>query len=112
MNEQPEPLPGYFPPVSATPPAGYRSPPPGYVPSPPPASGVNLLAVFAILAIFFSTPGALVLGLVARSQIRQTGQRGLTMAWIGIVGGALGVVLYLVGVVFLVALLGGFEWLR
>jgi hypothetical protein len=110
VNEAPEPMPGYFPPVSAPQPVGYGPPPPGYAPPPAPEPGVSVLAVLAIVAIFFITPGALVLGLVARSQIRSTGQRGMTMAWIGIVIGAIGTLFYLAVAAYVVWLFTGDDW--
>ncbi|MGY1710725.1 DUF4190 domain-containing protein [Geodermatophilus sp. SYSU D00758] len=107
----------------------HGTPPPGWaqVPAygPPPGSGVppgypygpgpyrrptNTLAVLSLVMAFVFAPAGLVLGIVARRQIRQTGEEGDGLALAGIVVGgiacALVVLLVVLWVVALVALAG------
>ncbi len=122
MPELPEPTeqpparhdqPGYWPPVGYVPPQPRYGPPlpAGYVrPAPSGERTVNVLAVLGVVAIFVFMPLALVLGLIARSQIKQNGQRGLVMAWAGIIAGG-AFIAVLVGVMVFVVILmasGGF----
>lgn len=76
-------------------PAGYGQPD-AY---PPPRRPTNTLAVLAIVLAFVCAPAGLVLGIVARRQIRRTGEEGAGLALAGIVVGSLWTAL-------LVALLG------
>jgi len=87
------PPPGYGPP-------GY-GPPPGY----PPFAyrrPTNTTAILALVFIFVFAPVSLVLGLVARRQIRETGEEGDGMALAGIIVGGISVALFVVGILFLV----------
>ncbi len=108
--------PGYGPPAGQNPPPGYGAPagygpPPGYGPpgyGPPPGYGVpgqpvfvvkrptNSTAILALVFAFVFAPAGLILGIVARRQIRQTGEDGDGMALAGIVIGSIAVALYAV----------------
>ncbi|MDK3258085.1 DUF4190 domain-containing protein [Blastococcus capsensis] len=80
--------PGYPPPGYAQP--GY--PPPGYgPPGYPPAYGrsTNTLAILALVMAFVFAPAGLVLGIVARKQIKRTGEEGSGLALAGIIVGGL-----------------------
>jgi hypothetical protein len=109
----PEQPPGQQPPPEgfAAPPPGYGPPPPGYGAPPPPSYGpapgyppgfgppagfapprkTNTLAIVALVSIFVCSPASLVLGIIARNQIKQTGEAGDGMALAGIIVGAISV---------------------
>ena len=77
------PVPGY--------PPGYGPPgyaPPGY-PLPPYARPTNTMAILALVLAFVFAPAGLVLGIIARRQIRQTGEQGEGLALAGIIIGAI-----------------------
>jgi hypothetical protein len=82
-------------------------PPPGYGPFP--GYGwrrpTNQLAVLALLLAFVLGPVGLVLGLVARRQVQQTGEAGDGLALAAVVIGGIATTLIVVGVVLSVALL-------
>ncbi|CCG01933.1 DUF4190 domain-containing protein [Blastococcus saxobsidens] len=83
-----QPGPGYPPPGYAQPgypPSGYG--PPGY----PPGYGrpTNTMAILALVMAFVFAPAGLVLGIVARKQIRRTGEEGSGLALAGIIIGGL-----------------------
>ena len=94
MTEQP---PGYgYPPPTA---GGYGYPPPSGYP-PPQNVGTNALAVvslvcslFGWICLFIGALAGVILGFVALSQIKRTGQRGRGMAIAGIIIGSLLLVL-------------------
>ena len=105
------PPPGYAPPPGYPPQPGY-GPPPGYPPQPygPPGWGpgwprpTNTLAILALVLAFVFAPAGLVLGVVARRQIRQTGEEGDGLALAGIIIGAIATALFaLVIVVWVIA---------
>lgn len=122
------PPPGSYP---SPPPAGYPNPayPPGYYP--PPASATNNLAIFSLVAggagIFLFCVGliipcvgilglilgaaAIVLGIMAINQIRVSQESGRGLAIAGIVTGAVGLVLTIVLIVFVVGLIALFATL-
>src|SRR3954469_16399103 len=93
--------PGYGPPVGYGPPPGYAPPPgygqqpgygqPGYGPPPgyPPAYGrpTNTMAILSLVLAFVFAPAGLILGIIARKQIRQTGEEGAGLALAGIIRG-------------------------
>lgn len=85
-------------------PAGYaghpapQSPPVGVGPMPPvpaPQAPLNTLSWLSVVIAFIVSPVAIVLGVVARSQIARTGERGRGLATLGTV---LGAVFSLVGI--------------
>ncbi len=96
------PGPGYAPPGHGHPgypPAGYG--PPGY----PPAYGrpTNTMAILALVLAFVFPPAGLVLGIVARRQIRQTGEDGEGLALAGIIVGGIATAILVLVFVFLIA---------
>ena len=104
--------PGYGPPPGYGqqpygPPAGY-GPPPGY---PTYARPTNTMAILALVMAFVFAPAGLILGIVARKQIRQTGEDGDGLALAGmIVGGiftAIFVVLIVLWIIAIVAIGNG-----
>ena len=86
---------GYGPPPQAQPysNAGY-----GYPMQPP----TNTLAILSLVFAFVFAPAAIVLGAVARKQIRRTGERGSGLATSGFV---LGIVFTVISVIWTVAVL-------
>lgn len=104
-SPEPYPTPPAYP--AYPPPYGYYPPPPGYPPPgwavPRPTNGLAIASmILGILWIYWiGSILALVFGLVARSQIRRTGEGGDGMAVAGIVLGGIGcatLALVLVGV--------------
>lgn len=69
-------------------------------------AGTNVMAILALVFAFIFAPAAIVLGAVAKRQIRQTGEQGAGLAkagfWLGIVFTVLGV-LWVVFVVIVAA---------
>jgi hypothetical protein len=92
------PPPGYSPPP-AYPPHSYG--PPGY---PPAGWGrpTNTMAILALVMAFVFAPAGLVLGIVARKQIRQTGEDGDGLALAGIIVGGVVTALFVLMFVFLI----------
>jgi hypothetical protein len=97
------------PPPAGAPPYGYGQPPPGYAAPgygqpgyPPPGYGqppgyppyygrpTNTLAILALIMAFVFAPAGLILGIVARKQIRRTGEDGDGLALAGIIVGGIG----------------------
>ncbi|MFP5218210.1 MAG: DUF4190 domain-containing protein [Actinomycetes bacterium] len=72
-----QPAPGY-----GTPPPGYGTPPPGW--GQPQKQGTNGLAIASLVTAFLCSPVGIVLGFVAKSQIKKTGQSGDGLATAGI----------------------------
>lgn len=90
------PVPAYppaGPPGYAYPPPGYAYPPPGHVYPPPPYGYVVAPSynTYAILAVVFAfavfAPLGIFFGYKARDQIARTGERGIELAKVGIIGG-------------------------
>jgi hypothetical protein len=89
------PPPTYGPPPGYGPVPGYGAPgygppaygPPGFAPRRP----TNGLAIGALVSIFVFPPIALVLGLLARQQIRRTGEEGDGIALAAVIVGGLAV---------------------
>jgi hypothetical protein len=110
----PPPQPAYAPPPGYGQPA-YGPPPgypqaPGYGPPPgygyPPAYGrpTNTMAILALVLAFVFAPAGLIMGIVARKQIRQTGEDGDGLALAGIiVGGIFTAIFVLFVVIWIVA---------
>lgn len=90
--EQPQ---GYGSPPSAPPPYGEQQ---GGWGAPPAKSGTNGMAIASLVTAFLCSPVGIVLGFVAKNQIKQTGQGGNGLATAGIV---LGVVFILLNVLLL-----------
>ena len=81
-------------------PAGYGAP--GY--GPPPGYGyprpTNTLAVLALVMAFVFSPVGLVLGILARRQIRETHEQGDGLALAGIIVGGIGTALAVLAFLF------------
>ena len=97
------PPPGYPPPPAYGapgygPPPGYGYPPPGY----PGAwrRPTNTLAILALVMAFVFAPAGLVLGIVARKQIKRTGEDGEGLALAGIIVGAITTAFFVLFIVF------------
>jgi hypothetical protein len=102
------PQPQYGPP--GYPPSGYPQPgypPPGYgAPGFPPVyvRPTNTMAILALVMAFVFAPAGLILGIVARKQIRETGEDGDGLALAGIiVGGIVTAIFVLFIVLWIVA---------
>ncbi len=97
--------PGYGPPPGYAPPAygppGY-GPPPGYTPGFGYRRPTNTMAILALVFIFVFAPASLALGLVARRQIRETGEEGDGMALAGVIVGGIATALFVLGILFFV----------
>lgn len=85
---------GQYGPDGAPPPPPYGPPQPGpygYAPYgypyPPPRQPTNTLAILALVFAFVCAPAAIVMGVIARRQIRRTGEQGQGMATAGLVMG-------------------------
>ena len=91
--------PGYGPPGYAPP--GYGPPgygPPGYPPMYP--RPTNTMAILALVLAFVFAPAGLVLGIMARKQIRQTGEQGDGLALAGIIVGSIACAIWILVIVF------------
>jgi hypothetical protein len=64
----------------------------------------NTLAILALVLAFVFPPAALVLGLMARKQIRQTGEEGDGLALAAVIIGGIAVALF--ALMFVVAVVG------
>jgi Domain of unknown function (DUF4190) len=91
---------------------GYQQPPgygygaPGYVP----VAGTNTLAILALVFAFIFSPAAIVLGHLAKKQIRQTGEQGEGLAtaglWLGYIFTGLGVLICAIYVIVAIVFVG------
>ena len=117
------PQPGYGAPSSAEP-SGWQpqtgyGPPPGYGPAgqgyPPQPYGArgwrpgwrrptNTMAILALVLAFVFPPAALVLGIVARRQIRETGEEGDGLALAGVIVGAISIGFIVLGLLLFIVL--------
>jgi Domain of unknown function (DUF4190) len=91
--------PGY--PQPGHPQAGY--PPPGYgAPGYPPVyvRPTNTMAILALVMAFVFAPAGLILGIVARKQIRETGEDGDGLALAGIIVGGIVTAIFVLFIVF------------
>jgi hypothetical protein len=80
----------------------YYQQQPGYYPPPP--RPTNGMAIAALITAFVFSPAGIVLGIVARRQIRQTGEQGWGMATAGLIVGAVLTVLWLLALALWVVL--------
>jgi hypothetical protein len=80
------------------PPAGYG--PPGY----PPVYGrpTNTMAILSLVMAFTFPPAGLILGIIARRQIRQTREDGDGLALAGIIVGGIATALFALMMIFMV----------
>ncbi len=86
--------PGYGPPPGYPPP-GYGYPPPGFYRPP-----TNTSAILALVLAFVFAPAGIVLGVIARKQIRQTGEEGDGLALAGIIIGSIASAFWLLLIIF------------
>jgi hypothetical protein len=63
----------------------------------------NVLAILSLVFAFVFAPAGLVLGILARKQIRQTGEQGDGLALAGIIVGAIATVLFVLVIVVWIA---------
>jgi hypothetical protein len=114
-----DPAPAYgapaFGPPAYGPPPGYPAQPgygtPGYGPPMyPQTSTTNTLAILALVFAFVFAPASIVLGHLAKKQIRQTGEQGEGLAtaglWLGYIFTGLGLLLCVGYIVIIVVAIG------
>ncbi|GIF24335.1 hypothetical protein BJ973_007814 [Actinoplanes tereljensis] len=91
-------------------PGGYGQPGPYGQPVYVPVASTNTLAILALVFAFVFSPAAIVLGHLAKKQIRQTGEQGEGLAtaglWLGYIFTGLGV-LVCIGYVIIIAVAVG-----
>lgn len=103
------PPPGGYPPP---PPGGYPPPPPGYQGYPPPpgygyygpSRGTNGFAIASLVCAFVCAPLGVIFGVMARKQIRESGQDGDGLALAGIIVSAVSIALLVVWFLLVVVL--------
>ncbi len=74
---------------------------PGYHPPPRQTNG---MAIAALITAFLFSPAGIVLGVLARKQIRRTGEEGWGMATAGLIVGAVLTVLWVLAIALWVVL--------
>jgi hypothetical protein len=85
-SRQPPPPHAYPPPPHAYPPPQQPYGAPQQVPVPPAAGrGTNIMAILSLVFAFVFAPAGIVLGHLAKKQIRQTGEQGEGLATAGLV---------------------------
>ena len=89
--------PGYGQPAYGPPP-GYGQPAYG----PPPGYGrqTNTMAILSLVMAFVFAPAGLIMGFIARKQIRQTGEDGAGLALAGIIVGAIATAFFVLVIIF------------
>ena len=93
-----DPPQGYAPPSGqGYPPPGYGYPPPAYVFARRPT---NTTAIVSLVFAFLFPPVGIVLGVMARNQIRRTGEEGDGLALAGVIVGSIATGLYALLIVF------------
>jgi hypothetical protein len=99
----PPPGPGYYAPPGYGPPPGYPPPgygPPGYGPPVFYRPPTNTTAILALVFAFVFAPVGVVLGVMARKQIRLTREEGDGLALAGIIVGSIITGFWLLIIVF------------
>ncbi|WP_309118041.1 DUF4190 domain-containing protein [Saccharothrix sp.] len=66
---------------------------------PPPPRGTNGMAIAALICAFVFAPAGIVLGIVAKNQIKRTGEDGRGLATAGIVLGSVFTVLGIIAII-------------
>jgi hypothetical protein len=86
---------------------GY-GPPPGY---PPHAYGrpTSTMAILALVMTFVFAPAGLILGIVARKQIRRTGEDGDGLALAAIIAGGIFTAIYVLIIIFWIIAFASFS---
>jgi len=74
----------------------------GYYPPPPQGRPTNTLAIVALVCAFVFAPAGLVCGILARKQIKQTGEQGDGMALAGIVISAAQMAIGILAIIFII----------
>ena len=99
--------PAYGQPPYGQPPYGQPGygPPPGYLP--PYARPTNTMAILALVMAFVFAPVGLILGFVARRQIRETGEQGDGLALAGIIVGGLFTAFFVLMILFMIIAFAG-----
>lgn len=104
-----QPQPGYgqqypqYPPQFEPQPAYQQQqypPPPGYGAYPPQAAPTNTMAILALVLSFVFAPLGIVFGIIARKQIRETGEQGDGLALAGIIIGGVFTALFVAVILF------------
>ena len=83
---------------------GY-GPPVGYLPQY--ARPTNTMAILALVMAFVFAPAGLILGIIARKQIRQTGEQGDGLALAGIIVGGLFTAFFVLMILFMIIAFAG-----
>jgi hypothetical protein len=83
MSQPPDPYQQQPPPPGPPPPYQPPGPPSPHQPQP----GYNIMAILALVFAFVFAPVAIVLGHLAKKQIRQTGEQGEPLATVGLILG-------------------------
>jgi hypothetical protein len=83
---------------------GY-GPPAGYAPQW--ARPTNTMAILALVMAFVFAPAGLVLGIIARRQIRQTGEQGDGLALAGLIIGGIFTALFVLMILFMIIAFAG-----
>ena len=107
----------YGAPSSGQPYSPYGQPPPSYGAQPgygqpyaPVAAPTNTMAILSLVFAFIFAPAAIVMGHVARKQIRQTGEQGEGLAtaglWLGYIFTGIGALICAVYVVAIIVAVG------
>lgn len=93
-----------YPPQQYAPPqyGGYPPPQPGYPAAPRPT---NTMAILALVFAFVFSPIGIVFGIIARRQIRQTGEAGEGLAKAGLILSVIFTALAVLSVVAMIVLL-------
>ncbi|GIM96015.1 DUF4190 domain-containing protein [Paractinoplanes toevensis] len=109
---QPDPYgqPAYGQPGPYGQPGAYGQPGPYGQPVYVPVAGTNTLAILALVFAFIFAPASIVLGHLAKKQIRQTGEQGEGLAtaglWLGYIFTALGVLVCIGYIIVIVVAVG------
>ena len=85
---------------------GYGQQPYGYAPYPHLSRPTNTMAILALVFAFVFAPLGIVFGVMARNQIRQTGEGGDGLALSGLIVGAVFTALFVLYIVFIVVMIG------
>ncbi len=87
---------------------GYPPQPYGYQPGygPPPSRGTNTMAILALVFGFVFAPLGIIFGIIARGQIKRTGEDGDSLALAGLIIGIVFSALILLYIIFVFIVVG------
>ncbi|GLZ35785.1 hypothetical protein Lesp02_79720 [Lentzea sp. NBRC 105346] len=71
-----------------------------YQPYYPPPRRTNTLAIVSLVMLFFFAPASIVLGVMARKEIRRTGEDGWGLATAGLIVGSVLTAFYTLAMIF------------